>query len=386
MSNERILVVDDEKLIRFTLRESLAEENYVVHEAASVAEATDAFERHRIDCAIVDHKLPDGDGFDLMVRFKDLAPEVPVIMMTAYSTIEKAVEAMRRGAFTYVNKPFDADEMVVNVRSALETTRLRREVHALRRLQEEEGVGAIIGESPQMREIIALINKVAPTNSTVLITGESGVGKEIVARTIHHRSTFSGKLFLPVNCGAIPEKLLESQLFGHIRGSFTGAVNSQEGLFQRARGGTIFLDEISDFTTDLQVKLLRAIEEKEILSVGSATPVLVDVRIIAATNRDLRRAVEEGRFREDLYYRLNVIGIEIPPLRERRDDIPPLVEYLVRRHNRDLNRNYKGVDNATMKLLMGLPWKGNVRELDNIIEHAMILGDGALFRSRGQNL
>jgi transcriptional regulator with PAS, ATPase and Fis domain len=234
----------------------------------------------------------------------------------------------------------------------------------------------IIGRSAAMQEIGALIRKVAPTHSTVLITGESGVGKEVVARAIHHFSNVRSKLFLPVNCGAIPETLLESQLFGHARGAFTGAVATQEGLFQRARGGTIFLDEIGDLPLGLQVKLLRAIEQKEILQVGTTTPAKVNVRIIAASNQDLQRATEEGKFREDLYYRLNVVGINIPPLRERREEIPLLVQYLIRRHNADMNRSYKGVDNATMKVLMGLPWKGNIRELDNVIEHAMILGDG----------
>jgi transcriptional regulator with PAS, ATPase and Fis domain len=223
---------------------------------------------------------------------------------------------------------------------------------------------------------MTLIKRVAPVPSTVLITGESGVGKEVVARAIHHFSERSDAIFLPVNCGAIPENLLESQLFGHLRGSFTGAVANQEGLFQRSRRGTIFLDEIGDLPVGLQVKLLRAIETKEVLPVGATTPIKVDVRIIAATHRELRREVEAGRFRDDLYYRLNVFGIEIPPLRERRDDIPPLVDHLIRLHNRELKKHCKGADALLLKLFMSLPWKGNVRELDNVIEHAMILGDG----------
>jgi transcriptional regulator with PAS, ATPase and Fis domain len=227
-----------------------------------------------------------------------------------------------------------------------------------------------------MREIFDLIKKVAPTQSTVLVTGESGTGKEVVARAIHHFSHVAQRIFLPVNCAAIPENLLESQLFGHVRGAFTGAVVSQEGLFSRARGGTIFLDEIGDMPFGLQSKLLRGIETKEVLPVGSTQLVKVDVRIVAASNQDLRRMVDEGRFREDLYYRLNVVNIDLPPLRERCEDIPRLVEYLVRRHNRDMKRAYRGVDNATLKVLLSQPWKGNVRELDNAIEHAMILGDG----------
>jgi transcriptional regulator with PAS, ATPase and Fis domain len=227
-----------------------------------------------------------------------------------------------------------------------------------------------------MRQIMALMHKVAPTNSTVLITGESGVGKEVVARAIHRESERRDGIFMPINCGAIPEALLESQLFGHLKGSFTGAVSAQEGLFQRARGGTVFLDEVGELPLSLQVKLLRTIEEKEIMPVGAAAPSRVDVRIVAATNRDLAKCCQDGTFREDLYYRLNVFGIEIPPLRDRREDIPALVEFLVRRHNGEMKRRFRGVDNAAMKALLRMPWKGNIRELDNVIEHAMIVGDG----------
>jgi transcriptional regulator with PAS, ATPase and Fis domain len=227
-----------------------------------------------------------------------------------------------------------------------------------------------------MSEVLALVQKVAPTQTTVLITGESGTGKEVVARAIHHQSEVADRIFLPVNCAAIPESLLESQLFGHVRGAFTGAVTSQEGLFSRAKGGTIFLDEIGDMPIGLQSKLLRAIESKEILPVGATQPVSVDVRIVAASNRDLGKMAEEGTFRNDLYYRLNVVNVVLPPLRDRREDIPSLIEYLVRRHNRDMKRAYRGVDNATLKILMSQSWKGNVRELDNVIEHAMIVGGG----------
>jgi transcriptional regulator with PAS, ATPase and Fis domain len=234
----------------------------------------------------------------------------------------------------------------------------------------------MIGASPAMQEVLAIIHKVAPTNSTVLITGESGVGKELAAWMIHQESRRYDKPFLPVNCGAIPGELLESHLFGHTRGAFTGAVAHQEGLFQRAEGGTILLDEIGDVPFHLQVKLLRAIQQKEILPVGTSTPVRIDVRILAATNRDLRQRVQEGQFREDLFYRLNVVNIEIPPLRRRREDIPDLIEKFVRRHNGELERSYKGVENGTIMLLMALPWTGNVRELENALESAMILGDG----------
>lgn len=238
----------------------------------------------------------------------------------------------------------------------------------------------MIGESGAMQQILTVIRKVAPTNSTVLITGESGVGKELVARTIHQESRRYEKPFLPVNCGAIPGELLESHLFGHTKGAFTGAVSFQEGLFQRTAGGTIFLDEIGDVPLNLQVKLLRAIQEKEILAVGTSTPVRIDVRILAATNCDLRQRAQEGRFREDLFYRLNVANIEIPPLRSRREDIPDLIENMVHRYNGELERSYKGVENATIMLLMAHSWRGNVRELENAIESAMVLGDGDWIR------
>ena len=239
----------------------------------------------------------------------------------------------------------------------------------------------MVGRSKVMQDIFAVLEKVAPTPATVLITGESGVGKEVITRALHHNSPRRNKVFLPVNCSAIPETLLESQLFGHVRGAFTGATSAQEGLFQRASGGTIFLDEIGEMPSTLQPKLLRVLEERKVLPVGSTHPVKVDVRIIASTNRDLEGEVAAGRFREDLFYRLNVIGIHVPPLRERREDIPLLVDHLIRRHNEEINMNYKGADNATMKIVTSLPWKGNIRELDNVIERAMILGDGEWIRA-----
>jgi transcriptional regulator with PAS, ATPase and Fis domain len=259
----------------------------------------------------------------------------------------------------------------------LEYRQLGWEMQFLRReVQRDFDFDKLIGKSAGMREIERLIRKVAPTPSTVLISGESGAGKEVVARAIHHHSDLRNRIFLPINCAAIPETLLESQLFGHTRGAFTGAVNSQEGLFARARGGTVFLDEIGDMPLTLQPKLLRAIEAKEILPVGSTQPVKVDIRIIAATHRDLGAMAAAGEFREDLYYRLNVVNVQIPPLRDRREDIPDLVEFLVRRHSIEMKKSFRGVDNAALKVLMSQPWKGNVRELDNVIEHAMIVGDG----------
>jgi two-component system response regulator PilR (NtrC family) len=378
VSAGRILVADDEASIRDGLSELLRDEGYDVVTAADGAEALASVAENNYDIIVTDLRMPGADGLDVLRRARELAPQTLVLLVTAYASVDTAVEALRQGAHDYILKPLLFEDVLSKLRRLLEYRQLAWESQMLRR--EVDGRydfdQLIVGRSSAMQEVGALIEKVAPTNSTVLITGESGVGKEIVARTIHHLSQFRHKLFLPINCGAIPETLLESQLFGHAKGAFTGAVTAHEGLFHRARGGTIFLDEIGDMPLNLQVKLLRAIEEKELLPVGANMPIKVDVRIIAASNQDLRKAVEEGRFREDLYYRLNVVEINIPPLRERREEVPQLVEYLVRRHNAEMNRCYKGVDNATMKVLMSLPWKGNIRELDNVIEHAMIIGDG----------
>ncbi|MHC4940905.1 MAG: sigma-54-dependent transcriptional regulator [Planctomycetota bacterium] len=377
MSHEHVLVVDDEKLIRFTLRESLAMEGYVVHEAGDVSEAEAQCERNRIDCAILDHKLPDGDGFELMKTIQELHPEVPIILMTAYSSVQKAVEAMRRGAFTYVNKPFDTDEMVVNVRSALETTRLRREVHALRRLQEEEGMGAVIGDSPQMREIAQLLRTLAASRAnTVLLLGESGTGKGLLANALHKASERKDKPFLTITCTAIPETLLESELFGHERGAFTDAKTAKPGLFEVADGGTVFLDEIGDMPLALQAKLLTVLEDKRFKRLGGVSEIEVDIRVVAATNSDLDQMVKDGSFRLDLFYRLNTFPIRIPPLRERVEDIPMLAAFFLDRFNKEFNKQIEGIDPDAMQVLQAHAWPGNVRELRNALERAMILGAG----------
>lgn len=372
-----ILVAEDEQAVRESLAEVLREEGYEVVAVADGTEALRALEEREFDLVLSDIRMPGADGLEVLQRTREIAPQTLVLLMTAHATVETAVEAIRRGAQDYLLKPIIFDDLLHKIDHLLTHRQIAWENQMLRsQVERQWDFDSLVGRSAAMREVMELVRRVAPTPSTVLITGESGVGKEVVARAIHHFSEYRDRIFLPVNCGAIPETLLESQLFGHMRGSFTGAIANQEGLFQRARGGTIFLDEIADLPLSLQVKLLRAIEAKEILPIGASTPIKVEVRIIAATNRNLAKAVEEGTFREDLYYRLNVIGIEIPPLRERREDIPLLVEHFIRLHNRELKRNYKGVDSATMKLLMSLPWKGNVRELDNVIEHAMILGSG----------
>jgi two-component system response regulator PilR (NtrC family) len=309
---------------------------------------------------------------------REISPNTLVIVTTAFGSVESAIEALRLGAQDYLIKPVIFEDLLSKVRHVMEYRRLAWEIQMLRRELSSLSptLSDLVGRSQAMRNIVSLIQKVASSDSTVLITGESGCGKEVVARAIHSQSPRKDKLFLPVNCSAIPDTLLESQLFGHVKGSFTGAVASNEGLFQRAKGGTIFLDEIADLSAVLQPKLLRAIEAKEILPVGSTQPAKVDVRIIAATNAELSRACEQGRFREDLYYRLNVINIRVPPLRERREDIAPLIDYLIRRHNMEMKKSFKGADNAAIRILMSLPWRGNIRELDNVLERAMILGNG----------
>ena len=374
----RILLADDENVSRETLAEVLRGEGYDVETAPDGLAAIAALGGEAFDVVITDLQMPGADGLEVLRRAREMAPQTLVLLITAYASVETAVEALRRGAHDYLLKPLILEDVLGKLarlfehrQLAWESQMLRREISA--RFDFEQ---MVVGQSPAMREVFTLLRKVAPTRSNVLVTGESGVGKEVIARAIHHYSTIADKLFLPINSGAIPAELLESQLFGHAKGAFTSAVTAQEGLFQRARGGTIFLDEIGDLPMPLQVKLLRAIQEKEILPLGTTTPIKIDLRIIAATNRDLPKAVAEGRFREDLFYRLNVVNIELPPLRGRREDIPQLVEYLVRRHNEEQKTRYKGVDNATMKVLMSLPWKGNIRELENVIEHAMILGNG----------
>jgi two-component system response regulator PilR (NtrC family) len=374
---EAILVADDEPGVRESLAEVLRDAGHVVETAADGTAALRALEERDFGVVITDLRMPGADGLAVLHRAREVSPQTLLLVMTAHGSVDTAVEALRAGATDYLLKPVAFDDLLAKVARLLEHRHVAWQMQMLRReVDAHYDVQGLVGTSGVMREVLALVKKVAPTQTTVLVTGESGTGKEVVARAIHRFSEVAERIFLPVNCAAIPETLLESQLFGHVRGAFTGAVTAQEGLFSRARGGTIVLDEIGDMPFGLQSKLLRTIESKEILPVGSTLPVTVDVRIIAASNHDLRRMVDEGKFREDLYYRLNVVNVLLPPLRDRREDIPSLVEYLVRRHNREMKRAYKGVDNATLKLLVSQPWKGNVRELDNVIEHAMILGDG----------
>ncbi len=357
------------------LAEVLGDAGHVVSTAVDGREALSALGQSDFELVLTDLRMPNVDGLSLLRQIRESYPQTLVVMMTAHASIESAVSALHEGAHDFMLKPLVYDEVLTKVERLLQHRREAWERQDLRRKVEDRyHFDSLVGRSVATREIARRVEQVARTSSTVLITGESGVGKEVVARAIHRHSPRADAIFLPVNCGAIPENLLESQLFGYVRGAFTDAKQSSEGLFSRARGGTLFLDEISDLPLGLQVKVLRAIEEKEFLPLGAAKPQKVDLRIITATNRDLEKQCAEGTFREDLYYRLNVFGIQIPPLRERREDIPLLVDFLVGRHNTEMNRHFQGVDNAALKLLSVHPWKGNVRELENAIEHAMIVG------------
>ncbi len=375
MANETILLVEDEKLIRWSLANRLTKEGFRVVEVDKGGDALRALDEQEVDLLLLDYRLPDMDGLQVLrslgQRFRDL----PVIMMTAYSTVESAIEAMKLGAFDYLNKPFEMDEILVTIQKALETTALKRELGRYRREREERfGLGNLVGDNARMLEVFELVKKIATSSATtILIQGESGTGKDLLANAIHYASERAKKPFMTITCSALPEALLESELFGHEKGAFTDATTSKKGLFELADGGTVFLDEIGDISGNLQVKLLRVLEDRKFKRVGGVADISVDVRVIAATNVELELATREGRFRKDLYYRLNVIPLHLPPLRERPEDIPLLVKHFIEHYNREFKKNTLGASRAAMQALSEYSWPGNVRELRNLIERVMIL-------------
>jgi two-component system response regulator AtoC len=373
----RVLVVDDEENLRVVLRTLLRRHGYEVETASSGEEALGMVDSFGPDVVLTDVRMPKMGGLDLLSTLKAKGNEATVIVMSAYGNMDLALDAMKAGAYDYVQKPFKPDEVVLALRKAEERELLRRENRALKdEIRKEHRFEDILAKSPRMQEIFRTITKIAEYKTTVLVTGESGVGKELVARAIHRRSTRRGGPFVAVNCGAIPENLLESELFGHKKGAFTDAVHDRRGLFEEATEGTLFLDEIGELPLGLQVKLLRVLEDEKIRRVGDTRDLQVDVRIITATHRDLHAETKAGRFREDLFYRLNVLPIHCPPLRERRDDIPLLIDHFVAKNNTRLGTSIRGLDTETRRLLYEYSWPGNVRELENTIERAMVLSEG----------
>ncbi len=377
-----ILLVDDEEKILKALGRALRDAGHAVVETTSPRDAQRLLAERSFDLLVVDNVMPQLSGLDLIREYTVSTPEherSQILMMTAHATVESAIEAMKLGALDYLQKPFEIDELLVVARRALEHQRLTSEYRYLRTERDEQfGNYGIIGRSRPMQEIIDRAERVAQSKSTVLITGETGTGKELVARAIHNRSAQRDMPLIKVNCAAIPETLLESELFGHVRGAFTGAATSKKGKFALADGGSIFLDEIGTMSPALQAKLLRVLQEREFEPLGSERTEKIDVRVIAATNRDLRQMVADGRFQEDLFYRLNVIPIELPPLRERRDDVPALVDHFVRKHSQRTGRRIDRIDDGVVQALQHYAWPGNVRELENTIERAVVLAPGTV--------
>jgi two-component system response regulator PilR (NtrC family) len=379
----RLLIIDDEASLVDFLSLLFLTEGYEVEAARSVEEARKALERSSFDLVLCDILMPDGNGLDLLRDIKSAGAGPPVVMMTAYTSTKSAIEAMKLGAADYVSKPFDVEELKIVAQKALEGAKLADEnVYLRRELEQKYTFNNIIGKSSRMQAVFALVERMARTSSTVLINGESGTGKELIARAIHFASPRAERRFLSINCGALPENLLESELFGHERGAFTGAVRDKKGLFQEADRGTLFLDEIGEMTPAMQVKLLRALQEKVVRKVGGNVEEPVDVRIIAATNQNLEARIASGDFREDLFYRINVLPIHLPPLRQRREDIPLLVEFFLQKYSRALDLPARQISIEAMKMLESYDWPGNVRELENLIERALALSHSETITTR----
>jgi DNA-binding NtrC family response regulator len=374
MKKPSILLIDDDPSLRRVIEYSLVESGYSVHTAASGEEGLALFQKGICDAVVTDITMPGMSGLEVLVKVRQADPNVPVIVITAYGTIESAVSAMKQGAFDYITKPFNRDELRITLERALKMRRLEKENVRLRaEVIDRYRFDAIVGGSEKIRAVIALAGRVAPSDATVLVTGESGTGKELLARGIHYSSGRAEGPFIAVNCAAIPESLIESELFGHVKGAFTGAVRDREGKFEQADGGTLFLDEIGDLRVDLQAKILRALQERTVDRVGGVKQVDLDVRVIAATNKDLEREVREGNFREDLFYRLSVVALHMPPLRDRKDDIPILAEHFLRKFS---HGPAVRIAPDALELLTAYGWPGNVRELENVMERASILKRG----------
>jgi two-component system response regulator AtoC len=373
--------VDDEENIRLVLKTLLKKHGYRVEVAENAARALEQLAAFEPDFVLADVRMPGMSGIELCARLKDQGASATVVLMSAYGSVDLAIDAMKAGAYDYVSKPFKQDEVLLSLRKAEERESLRRENQALREaIRRDSRFEQMLGQSPAIEHVFRTVEKVAAYKTTVLIQGESGTGKELVARAVHQRSPRSQRAFVAVNCGAIPEQLLESELFGHRRGAFTDATADKRGLFEEADGGTLFLDEIGELPLALQVKLLRALQEGTLRRLGDTKDTTVDVRLVAATVRDLAAEVTAGRFREDLFYRLNVLQITVPPLRDRREDIPLLIDHFVERNNRRLGTAIRGFDARAIKLLVAYSWPGNVRELENLIERTVVLADGDLVR------
>ncbi|MGE0043670.1 MAG: sigma-54-dependent transcriptional regulator [Vicinamibacterales bacterium] len=376
-STTHLLLVDDEEALRTVIAERLGDHGFEVTQAASGEQALDELEHFAFDVIVSDLRLPGIDGREVLDRAVARYPGIIAIVVTGYGTVKDAVDLIKRGAADYIAKPFQFDELLHVLRTSLEQRRLKDENAYLRQqLDERFGLGAMVGRSERMRALFRLIETVAPTNATILITGETGTGKEMVARAIHQTSDRRQQRFVAINCGAMPETLLEAELFGHVRGAFTGAVGNRQGRIEQADKGTLFLDEVGTMSVALQMKLLRVLQEREFERIGDTRTIKVDVRVVAATNSDLGRMVQDGTFREDLYYRLNVLGVELPPLRERKDDIPMLVQHFVRKYGApaaDGDGPLPEVSQAAMRQLMAYAWPGNVRQLENAVERAMAL-------------